>query len=58
MKGSSMGTYPVMFTVTNESVAMSAAEYKNRLEDLYKLAVKVKNVGQALEILEKINHLK
>jgi hypothetical protein len=58
MKGNSMNDFTVTITSDNDFKPMTREEYTSRLEDLYKLAVKLKNVQQALEILERINRIK
>jgi len=58
MKGNSMVTDTVSYTITVDGTSITTQEYRSRLEDLYKLAVKLKNVQQALEILERINRIK
>ncbi len=51
-----MGTF--VFTVTETGEDAKAVAYLNRLEELYKAAVKNKQLGLALEIAERINKTK
>jgi len=51
-----MGTFVVTVTETGENT--KAVAYLNRLEELYKAAVKNKQLGLALEIAERIKTAK